>query len=195
MIANCAPRWGRHSWACGIRRRAPETTADADEAEASPAVRLAARADFVARGRILRRARGRQDVHSRTDRHPRPRQVFLDALSHLRNLLDASLDMWPANLVAFSTLTSPKLKDRQVSREAARSSPSPPASRPRSRRSSRTGCVPVFVDVDLGTYNVTPSAWRSGHRTEDARDHARAHPRQSVRSRRVIAIARSTISG
>jgi hypothetical protein len=42
-----------------------------------------------------------------------------------------------ANLVAFSTLTSPRLGERAI-RRATRSSPSPPASRPPSIRSSRT---------------------------------------------------------
>jgi CDP-4-dehydro-6-deoxyglucose reductase, E1 len=101
----------------------------------------------------------------------------------LTNLVDSSLDFWltsgrfsrefekrfasfmdtkycllvnsgsSANLVAFSTLTSPQLGDRRVKMgdeviTVAAGFPTTVAP------IVQNGCVPVFVDVELGTYNI-----------------------------------------
>jgi len=107
---------------------------------------------------------------------------ILDA-GDLRNLLDASLDMWltagryaelfetmlakkfglrharltvsgsAANLLAFTTLTSWKLNDRRiapVSEVLTVAAGFPTTVAP----IIQNGCIPVFVDVDLETFNV-----------------------------------------
>ncbi|MDB9786879.1 lipopolysaccharide biosynthesis protein RfbH [Bacteriovoracaceae bacterium] len=104
--------------------------------------------------------------------------------SDLVNLVDSCLDMWltagrfarkfekefakfmgqkhcllvnsgsSANLVAFSTLTSPALKDRQVKpgdEVITVAAGFPTTVNP----IIQNGCVPVFVDVELGTYQVS----------------------------------------
>ena len=43
------------------------------------------------------------------------------------------------------------------------------------------GLVPVFVDVDIPTYNIKPEHDRGGGIEQDPRDHDRPHARQSVR--------------
>ncbi len=47
----------------------------------------------------------------------------------------------------------------------------------------QNGLVPVFVDVDLPTYNIDVSAARSRPLRPDPRDHARPHAGQPVRPR------------
>ena len=59
-----------------------------------------------------------------------------------------------ANLVAFSALTSQEARREARSSPATRSSRSPPASRRPSTRSIQYGAVPVFLDVDVPTYNI-----------------------------------------
>lgn len=101
----------------------------------------------------------------------------------LRNLVDASLDMWltagryatqfesqvaerfgtkhakltvsgsAANLLAFTCLTSWKLRDRRI--KPGDEVITPAASFPTTVSPSiQNGCVPVFVDVDLDTANI-----------------------------------------
>jgi CDP-6-deoxy-D-xylo-4-hexulose-3-dehydrase len=99
------------------------------------------------------------------------------------HLIEASLDMWltagrfhkqferefahymdqkhcllvnsgsSANLVAFSALTSPMLKDRQIKRgeEVITVAAGFPTT---VNPILQNGCIPVFVDVTLGTYEV-----------------------------------------
>ncbi|MCP4914415.1 MAG: lipopolysaccharide biosynthesis protein RfbH [Oligoflexia bacterium] len=101
-------------------------------------------------------------------------------------LIDASLDMWltagryhsqferefasymnqkfcllvnsgsSANLVAFATLTSPKLKDRKIKNgdEVITVAAGFPTT---VNPIVQHGCIPVFVDVDLGTYEIDVS--------------------------------------
>jgi CDP-6-deoxy-D-xylo-4-hexulose-3-dehydrase len=101
----------------------------------------------------------------------------------LENLIDSSLDMWltagryaqtfekefakvmdqkfallvnsgsSANLVAFSALTSPKLKDRAIKpgdEVITVAAGFPTTVNP----IIQNGCVPVFIDVELGTYDI-----------------------------------------
>ncbi|MFN8611345.1 MAG: lipopolysaccharide biosynthesis protein RfbH [Vulcanimicrobiota bacterium] len=108
----------------------------------------------------------------------------LDA-SDLRNLLDASLDLWltagrfseeferkfarywgarfsllvnsgsSANLLAFATLTSPSLGERQL--KPGDEFITPAAGFPTTVNPAiQHGLVPVFVDVDPKTHNLTP---------------------------------------
>ena len=105
--------------------------------------------------------------------------------SDLRNLLDSSLDMWltagrfseqferkfaqvwgarfsllvnsgsSANLLAFATLTSPSLEDRQL--RPGDEFITPAAGFPTTVNPAiQHGMVPVFVDVDPKTHNLTP---------------------------------------
>lgn len=109
---------------------------------------------------------------------------LLDA-AELRNMVDASLDAWlttgrfnsrfergisklmgtkyaltvnsgsSANLVAFSALTSPVLKDRAIKpgdEVIGVAAGFPTTVNP----ILQFGAVPVFVDVELGTYNIDP---------------------------------------
>jgi len=105
----------------------------------------------------------------------------------LRNLVDSSLDMWltagrfselferkfaqtwgarfsllvnsgsSANLLAFATLTSPSLGERQLKPGDEFITPAsgfPTTINP----AIQAGLVPVFIDVDLKTHNMTPEA-------------------------------------
>jgi CDP-6-deoxy-D-xylo-4-hexulose-3-dehydrase len=114
-----------------------------------------------------------------------PSGKVLDA-SDLANLIESSLDMWltagrfsqqferefaqftdhkfclavnsgsSANLVAFSTLTSPQLKDRQVQpgdEVITVAAGFPTTVNP----IIQNGCIPVFVDVDLHSYQIDVS--------------------------------------
>ncbi len=79
-----------------------------------------------------------------------------------------------ANLVAFSTLTSPLLKERAV--QPGDEVISVAAGFPTTVNPIlQFGAVPVFVDVELGTYNVDASKIEAGHRPQDQGGHAGPH--------------------
>ena len=65
-----------------------------------------------------------------------------------------------------------------------------PAFRPRSIPSFRIGLVPVFVDVDIPTYNIEVAQIGSGAFTANPGRYGGAHPGQSVRSGRGEAFAK-----
>jgi CDP-6-deoxy-D-xylo-4-hexulose-3-dehydrase len=50
--------------------------------------------------------------------------------------------------------------------------------------SLQNGLVPVFVDVDIPTYNINVRKIEAADLAEDQGDHARPHLGQSLRSRR-----------
>ena len=89
-----------------------------------------------------------------------------------------------ANLVALTTLTSPKLGDRRLKPgdEVVTVAAAFPTTR--RRPSCRTACVPVFVDVNLGDYTAESRSAARGDRAPDPRDHDGAHARRAVRPRR-----------
>ena len=65
-----------------------------------------------------------------------------------------------ANLVALSALTSPKLAQARAEGPGDEVLTVAWDSPPPSTRSSRTGCKPVVVDVELGTYDAIPDRLR-----------------------------------
>lgn len=115
------------------------------------------------------------------DRIPFARRVFDE--NELVNLVDASLDMWltagryandfeyefaqfmdaehcllvnsgsSANLVAFTTLTSPKLGDKRLKKgdEVITVAAGFPTT---INPIIQNGLIPVFIDVEIGTYNI-----------------------------------------
>ena len=86
-----------------------------------------------------------------------------------------------ANLVAFSTLTSPKLGARAIKpgdEVIGVAAGFPTTVNP----ILQFGAVPVFVDVELGTYNIDAEQDRSGDFRQDPRHHAGAYAGQSVQS-------------
>lgn len=71
-----------------------------------------------------------------------------------------------ANLVAFSTLTSPKLGDRAIKQGdevIGVAAGFPTTVNP----IIQFGAVPVFVDVDLATLNIDVSKIEAGHNAQD----------------------------
>lgn len=124
------------------------------------------------------------DEYSEGDRIPFARRVFDE--KELVNLVDSSLDLWltagryadefeyefakfmdvehcllvnsgsSANLVAFTTLTSPKLGDRRLKKgdEVITVAAGFPTT---VNPIIQNGLVPVFVDVEIGTYNIKVS--------------------------------------
>ncbi len=131
--------------------------------------------------------------------------------AELVGMLDASLDMWltagrfaqsfeeklaervglrfsrltvsgsAANLLAFTALTSPKLRERRI--EPGDEVITVAAGFPTTVNPIvQNGCVPVFVDVDCRPTTSSRAAGR-GDRPEDARDHDRPYAGQSVRPR------------
>lgn len=121
------------------------------------------------------------DKYSEGDRIPFARRVFDE--NELVNLVDSSLDFWltagryandfeyefaqfmdvehcllvnsgsSANLVAFSTLTSPKLGDKRLKKgdEVITVAAGFPTT---INPIIQNGLIPVFVDVEVGTYNI-----------------------------------------
>ncbi len=121
------------------------------------------------------------EEYSRGDRIPFARRVFDE--NELVNLIDSSLDFWltagryasdfeyefaqfmdvdhcllvnsgsSANLVAFTTLTSPKLGDRRLKKgdEVITVAAGFPTT---INPIIQNGLIPVFVDVELKTYNI-----------------------------------------
>jgi len=121
------------------------------------------------------------EVYSDGDRIPFARRVFDE--NELVNLVDSSLDFWltagryandfeyefaqfmdveycllvnsgsSANLVAFTTLTSPKLGDKRLKKgdEVITVAAGFPTT---INPIIQNGLTPVFVDVEIGTYNI-----------------------------------------
>jgi CDP-6-deoxy-D-xylo-4-hexulose-3-dehydrase len=84
-----------------------------------------------------------------------------------------------ANLVAFNTLTSPKLGARAIQpgdEVIGVAAGFPTTVNP----ILQFGAVPVFVDVELGTYNIDVEPAGSGDRPEDQGHHAGPHAGQPV---------------
>ena len=92
----------------------------------------------------------------------------------------------PARRPTCSPLTRADLAQARRARgssPATRSSPSPPASRPRSTRSSRTAWSRSSSTSTVPTYNVDVDAARGRARPADPGHHAGAHAGQPVRPR------------